>query len=117
MSEDGGTFDINPFYVLVGIICILGIVAGGTVGKWAKIGCEIGKFFGFCSGVAPTSPMGPPPMGPPPMGPRDGYFLIRVRHSGKCLDVGDASQVNSVSANQFQCHGGPNQQWSLVEVG
>lgn len=42
---------------------------------------------------------------------------LTARHSGKCLDVAGASQANSANIIQYDCHGGPNQQWRLIPQG
>jgi uncharacterized repeat protein (TIGR03803 family) len=47
----------------------------------------------------------------------DGYFEIVSRNSGKCLDVFGASTDAGASAIQWNCHGGPNQQWRLEPAG
>ena len=42
-----------------------------------------------------------------------GYFAL-ISINGKCLDVKGGSQVNRAFVQQFPCHYGPNQQWTLT---
>ncbi|MFF5208020.1 RICIN domain-containing protein [Streptosporangium sp. NPDC000396] len=45
------------------------------------------------------------------------YYEVVVEHSGKCLDVQDASRAHGADVIQGKCLDGYNQQWSLVPVG
>jgi serine protease len=47
----------------------------------------------------------------------EGYFRIRAKHSGKCLDVTAASISPGAGLQQWQCHGGANQQFAIESVG
>ena len=40
------------------------------------------------------------------------YELV-ARSSGRCLDVTNISTSNGARIQQWTCHGGTNQQWSL----
>ena len=42
---------------------------------------------------------------------------IKAVHSGKCLEVYDASQENGGNVNQWDGHGGTIQEWELVPDG
>lgn len=44
-------------------------------------------------------------------------YEIIAKHSGKCLDVAGVATHNGANIHQWQCHGGPNQQWTLTEKG
>jgi len=44
------------------------------------------------------------------------YQLI-AKHSGKCLDVAGVGTGNGTNIIQYDCHGGPNQQWTLTDKG
>ena len=46
-----------------------------------------------------------------------GYFSIRARHSGKCLDVTNRLTTPGVGLQQWQCNGGTNQQFAIEPVG
>lgn len=46
-----------------------------------------------------------------------GSFTVRFKLSGKCLDVADKSMAAGAKLQQWDCHGGPNQDWFLVEQG
>jgi hypothetical protein len=50
---------------------------------------------------------------PPPPTP---YTLTSI-NSGRCLDVNGFSQANGGIVQQWDCHGGINQQWRLTAVG
>jgi alpha-D-ribose 1-methylphosphonate 5-triphosphate synthase subunit PhnL len=40
--------------------------------------------------------------------------VLKASHSGKCLDVANASTKNGESIMQFDCHGGDNQRVTYV---
>lgn len=40
-----------------------------------------------------------------------GYYRLVARHSGKCLDVADASTVNGARLIQWPCGTGANQRF------
>jgi hypothetical protein len=42
---------------------------------------------------------------------------MRARHSGKCLDVEGVSTAPGAGVQQWDCHGGPNQQFAIEPVG
>jgi uncharacterized protein (DUF1800 family) len=42
-----------------------------------------------------------------------GSYELVARHSGKCLDVSGISLDDRAPVQQWTCHGGPNQQWTL----
>jgi glucosylceramidase len=44
-------------------------------------------------------------------------YSISAMHSSKCLDVEGAALGNGVPVNQYDCHGGTNQQWLFTPVG
>jgi hypothetical protein len=44
-------------------------------------------------------------------------YSISAMHSGKCLDVEGGAFGNGVAVNQWDCHGGTNQQWLFTPVG
>ncbi|GAA3507512.1 RICIN domain-containing protein [Streptomyces showdoensis] len=46
----------------------------------------------------------------------DGSYAIVARHSGKCLDVYDASRADGAGLIQWQCDGDTNQRWRLEAV-
>ncbi|MEY2116487.1 RICIN domain-containing protein [Rhodanobacter sp. FW106-PBR-R2A-1-13] len=39
-----------------------------------------------------------------------------MEHSGQCLDVPNSSTLKGTALIQYTCHGGPNQQWTLVQA-
>ncbi|MBP2326788.1 1-phosphatidylinositol phosphodiesterase [Kibdelosporangium banguiense] len=43
--------------------------------------------------------------------------MLKVKESGRCLDVPSATPRNSIIVTVFDCHGGPNQQWSRTPFG
>jgi hypothetical protein len=43
-----------------------------------------------------------------------GSYSIRVRQSGKCIDVPGGQSSDGVLMQQFSCHGGLNQLWRLA---
>jgi subtilisin family serine protease len=45
------------------------------------------------------------------------YYEVVARHSGKCLDVFDASTLNGTQVIQWPCIGDFNQQWSVIPIG
>jgi hypothetical protein len=45
----------------------------------------------------------------------DGSMMANVK-SGKCVDVPNWNFASGVPLQQWQCHGGTNQKWSLVQV-
>ena len=47
----------------------------------------------------------------------DGWFYIRNRHSGKCLDVSGSSTANTAVLNHWDFLGRTSQQWRLIPVG
>jgi hypothetical protein len=46
-----------------------------------------------------------------------GFDRLNVRHSGKCVDVRDASTANNGVIIQYTCNNGTNQQWSIRDLG
>ena len=44
-------------------------------------------------------------------------YILKAKHSGKCLDVEGGSTSNGTFVNQWQCHGGDNQRFNLVHLG
>lgn len=44
------------------------------------------------------------------------YEMI-VKHSGKCLDVAAVATHNGANIQQWDCHGGANQRWTLTDKG
>jgi glucose/arabinose dehydrogenase len=45
------------------------------------------------------------------------YYKIVARHSGKCLDVSGGSTAAGALIHQWDCYGGSNQQWQVIDVG
>ncbi|WP_437806942.1 RICIN domain-containing protein [Sorangium sp. So ce1078] len=45
------------------------------------------------------------------------YDTFAARHSGKCLDVNNASTSDGAVVQQWTCNGGNNQQWLLQSAG
>lgn len=45
------------------------------------------------------------------------FYALVVKHSGKCLDVGGASQDDGADVVQYDCRGVGNQTWSFKDVG
>ena len=45
------------------------------------------------------------------------YYEVVARHSGKCLDVFDASTAAGTKVIQWPCIGEDNQQWLIIPVG
>lgn len=45
------------------------------------------------------------------------YETMRARHSGKCLDVLNASTADGTAVAQYGCHNGANQHWQLRDLG
>ena len=45
------------------------------------------------------------------------YYEIVARHSGKCLDVSDASTLNGAPVIQWTCVGATNQHWLPIPIG
>jgi glucosylceramidase len=45
------------------------------------------------------------------------FYSISAMHSSKCLDVEGAALGNGAAVNQWDCHGGQNQQWLFTPVG
>ena len=43
------------------------------------------------------------------------YYPVIAKHSGKCLDVANASLSDGAPVNQYHCTGGNNQLWSINE--
>ncbi|MBC9730383.1 RICIN domain-containing protein [Streptomyces sp. TRM68367] len=42
---------------------------------------------------------------------------LAARHSGKCADVASSSTANGATLQQWSCHDGTNQQWTLRDLG
>jgi len=42
-----------------------------------------------------------------------GYYIVKAKHSGKCLDVAGAGKGNGDNVQQWGCHFGDNQLWGL----
>jgi uncharacterized protein (DUF1800 family) len=57
------------------------------------------------------------PLGAAAADPGGGTFELVARHSGKCLDIEGASTDDLARAIQWDCHGGPNQQWTFQAIG
>lgn len=49
--------------------------------------------------------------------PQPTAYLLRAKHSGKCLDVDAWGTQNGALINQWDCHGGNNQRWRLLDGG
>jgi len=47
----------------------------------------------------------------------DGYVRIRAKHSGKCVDVENASTLPGAGLHQWECNGAENQQFLIEPVG
>ncbi|MEV6205783.1 RICIN domain-containing protein [Kitasatospora sp. NPDC051914] len=46
----------------------------------------------------------------------EGPFTIANPGTGKCLEVADWSDLNGAAIRQWDCHGGLNQLWYIVDV-
>ena len=46
------------------------------------------------------------------LGP-DGFYTLKPKNSGKCLDVSNASKADGAGVQQYSCWGGANQEWSF----
>ncbi len=44
-------------------------------------------------------------------------YALQARHSHKCMDVEQSSTVTGALVQQYSCHGGANQQWTLQPLG
>lgn len=44
-------------------------------------------------------------------------YLVKAKHSGKCLDVGGGSRNNGANIIQWNCHGGDNQRFRIYDAG
>lgn len=42
-------------------------------------------------------------------------YQLMAKHSGKCLNVAGAGTATGANVLQWDCHGGPNQQWILSD--
>lgn len=42
------------------------------------------------------------------------YFTLVARHSGKCMDVAGGSTADHANVQQYTCHAGDNQKWSIT---
>jgi hypothetical protein len=60
------------------------------------------------TGSAQAIPAGPPPA---PLG------AVQSLASGKCLDLPGGQTADGTPAIQYECHGGPNQQWNIESAG
>ncbi len=49
--------------------------------------------------------------------PFESFLAIVNQHSGKCLDVVDASSADQAKVQQFHCHLGSNQRWTFNQNG
>lgn len=45
------------------------------------------------------------------------YYEVVARHSGKCLDVFDASTLTGTKVIQWTCVGDTNQHWQIIPIG
>ncbi|MFF3334534.1 RICIN domain-containing protein [Streptomyces sp. NPDC002888] len=63
----------------------------------------------YATGTAPSR-------GTTPARRRGGYYRLVARHSGKCLDVADASTANGARLIQWPCGTGANQQMQRPAV-
>ncbi|MFC0105264.1 RICIN domain-containing protein [Kibdelosporangium aridum] len=43
-------------------------------------------------------------------------YVLKVQHSGKCLDIPFADPADQVKLQQYTCHGAPNQRWLLQQT-
>lgn len=69
------------------------------------------------SGGSPAPTPAPPANPAPVSGSFSGYYQITARHSGKALDVADASYSNGARIIQYSPHSDANQQWSFESAG
>lgn len=49
--------------------------------------------------------------------PGGGYVRLIAKHSNKCMDVPGFSTVAGITIQQWECHGGTNQQFAIEPVG
>lgn len=47
----------------------------------------------------------------------DAIYLLRARHSGKCLEVANSHTHVGARIQQFDCHGQANQRWYIPWIG
>lgn len=47
---------------------------------------------------------------------REGYYEIKAKHSGKCLDVGRSSQSSNAKIIQYPCNNTTNQHWMVKKT-
>jgi len=97
-----------------------GLPCGVNAGNWNEadatkalnnISNEIAGFF-----KAPNAPKGPSaPKGP--NAPKANAYTFRAAHSNRCLDVQSWSKQNDAPITQWDCHGGANQRFRLLDAG
>ncbi|WKB50585.1 RICIN domain-containing protein [Eleftheria terrae] len=46
----------------------------------------------------------------------NGVYLVKAKHSGKCMDVDNARQDEGRNVFQWTCHGGNNQRWIFTNL-
>jgi hypothetical protein len=69
-------------------------------------------------GGSVTTPTSTPTEEPVAVGPTfSGYYQLLAKHSGKAIDISDASTVNGADALQYTKGTGSNQQFSIQSVG
>jgi len=44
-------------------------------------------------------------------------YELSAKHSGRCLDVSGVATHNSANIYQWECHGGANQRWTVMDRG
>ncbi len=52
-----------------------------------------------------------------PEAQREVTYKLKALHSNRCLDVGGWSSANGAAVIQWDCHGGANQRWRILDAG
>src|SRR5690606_1188073 len=45
------------------------------------------------------------------------FYEVKVKHSGKCLEVASANSSNGTALRQWRCNGADSQRWKVVSNG
>jgi putative hemolysin len=103
-EDDSSGLGLKRFLI---IICILGILAGGTTaGKWLKALCEAGKLSQLCQSEADQSPAESIADKQPVNVARE--VQIRNVATGHCLDSGGDASAVKVYAYTYGACGNPS---------
>lgn len=77
-------------------------VAGGPPAVWNGVNIIQFPYWGGSNEIWNLTDMG------------NGYFTLKPRNSGLCLDVAGISQADGARIQQYSCNGGDNQKWSFT---